>query len=301
MAEPWRLTENEIGGFFIGLDETDVYRNYDSMMKWVIVIPRSGIEYHWNRDELELKSLVELQAIATTRGLGAATDSSNLRIWQNIILNSQRVPVHFSSSAVGWGGQQYSTGEGQPITVEDMVGIPNVRFPAIAITRISTAPDIGRDVGMTMRRLACWRDGEVVLQGDKPIPVNFTYQVDALSLETKHHNKMQQWFLRNFWAVAVRRRRLRVEIDHGDPWGFIPVYMSLTNYQDTSQLTAAANSPQAEKLLRFTFTVVVEGWLPGQTWAVPTVQRTVVEIREGTQEAPGEIISTATLGSPDPD
>jgi hypothetical protein len=299
MTTPWRLSVGTNEGHDIALDPSDIYRNYDSAMVGLLYVPRSGIDYHWNRDELDLMSLAELQAVAASRNLGAATDSDNPKIWQKLIINSQRVPVHFSSAAVGWGGQQYATGEGQATTVEEMVGIPDVRFPALAVTRQAANPSVNRDVGGVIRKLGYWQSGEVALQANKPTPVDFTYQIDALALETKHANRMQMWFLREFWDDAGRRRRVRVEIDHGDPWGFIPVYLDLQGVQDTSQLTGQAASAGAEKLLRHTYTVRVEGWLPGRVWGIPTVKETRVIVREGTPEVPGEIVSDYTLGSGD--
>lgn len=266
---------------FLGIE--DVYRNYDSaivqMLK--IPVPDPKLKRPITEDELNEMTVVKLRLLAKSLDVNSETDRKDLLI--KAIVNSQIIPVVFATPDITYAGQEVVTGR------KENTPSYTVRYPIISVNRLYITKDQKRFFRPVHRKIAWTKDGNAVSQAYKPSPALFTYQIEFLSLFQKHAN-----YLDMYWERIFTFPRVRLKIDHGQPWGEIWVSVEKTDsYNDSS--VYESDSAEAEKLIRHIYTVSVEGWLPTAAWLTPTVRRVQYDYVGQRPEGDELLLSTETV------
>jgi hypothetical protein len=101
--------------------------------------------------------------------------------------------------------------------------------------------------------------------GKSPMPYDLPYQLDIFCYHVDDLNFLREAFLRK-WRTQVRS----IQVDHGPPLNVFKVYAFLEKAQDNSILESEDN----ERLLRFTYTFTVQGFLAFPAELVKTVRDT---------------------------
>lgn len=244
------------------LDGFDVIAEYDNAIKNLITIPLD-VDYAYSREELEIKSLDKLKAIAIGRNVFS---KENKELIINAILNSQRIPVNFVSGSTWFSSSEYVTGTIEPTNpANESI---NFSYPAISISRINVKRNLNRYFGAKKRKIAWTTDGNAVLQSKPLIPIDIMYQIDAISLNFYHSNIMDAYLFRLFGEPIKR-----ITVNHGNPWGVLPIFINMDhNMRDASRLESS-DIEKGEKIIRHIYTLTLEGWITTETVLIPTVRK----------------------------
>lgn len=246
------------------LSEVDVLRAYDLLIEDVFTVPLQ-VEGLYTRAELQALPVLDLQAVAKARGVFSQTTNREQIV--SAVLNSQRVPVVWAQRETPWGLQQFTAGvepSDDPAVQPDPATV-NPVYPCWSIWRLPYRRDTTRYQGALRRRVARTPDGHRIFQALQPIPLDLVYQVDFAALDQATANRLDLFVMRLFGGGPPLRRL----VDLGRPWGQIPVYLEETGMQDLSQITLSPEEEQ--KVVRHSFTVEVEAWVPQAGVMTPTV------------------------------
>jgi len=246
------------------LDLKDIFRQYDFELWKLLTIPinilgSDEIDRMWSWESLNLLEVNTLRELARSRNVFSDTDKKDLLVMA--VYNSQRIPVVFATPDPAYATQPNTTGRKETSKVAN-----TVRFPIITITRLGINEDPERFSKPHIRKIAWSSDKNSVMQGQKPIPLFYRWQVEVQAKLRTHMNLISQMFIR-----ILKTNPLRVEVEHGDPWGLIPAYYDAEeSYDDQSEYESDAES--AQRILRQIHNVRAAGWLPLTTYATPTVR-----------------------------
>lgn len=237
----------------------DIISRYDKAITTSLDV-RLSVPYRYTEAELERMPLDKLRELSKSRGKVFETDQRSHLI--RAVLNSQRVPVVFAP-----GIPEYSA-------LEDTSGIPNqsifesVFYPIIAVQRLAIKSDWTRFSRPIRRKLSWSHDGNLVAQSPQPIPKRFMYQIDVASLRESEMNQIVVSLERVFGT----RTLTTFNIDHGSPWGVLPIYGSFEDsYRETSVIEGSPD--RAEKLIRRVWTLYMDGWFPQAVKMQRTVRK----------------------------
>lgn len=257
--------ERYLGSVGVGqewLPDEDLLATYDSVMLDVLSIPLNTGGRVYSPQELELLPLDTLREILDSRGRDSKSPHRGQLI-QNV-LNTQRVPIVFATPANAWAFPEYMTGNVEQ--APDFAATRNVHYPVAALQRFAPQQDQRRFSRPLRRKLAWSGDGNAVMQGLQPVPVTIQYQLDLLTLTMRDTNAALLHYSRTF----LDKVPVPVKVNHGEPWGYLPIFIVLDSVRETSQLEGA--SDRAEKILRTVYTFTIQGQIPSSTKATRTVR-----------------------------
>jgi len=261
------------------VDPADILRRHDEAIWKALSIwtPSSKVERIYPYDELDAMAVEELRILAMQLGVDTETDRREVLVRN--CFNAQRIPVVFATPDPAYAAQAQATGrkEGTPTFT--------VRYPIISIQRLSIVDDQNRYSRPLRRKLGWTSDGNAVQQSTQPNPVLIPYQVEFLTRTMTHMNIMVQWMERFFGPP-----RIQLSVDLGYPWGVRRLDLSReSSYQDMTTYEMAAE--EAEKMIRYIYTLNLFGWIPNPHFFVPTVRKVTYEFADST----GTLATTTTV------
>jgi hypothetical protein len=243
------------------LDPIDIIRSHDQVAVDLFRIPliQEGVRFYYKED-LELYSVQNLRTLASALSVNDATDNRELLI--KAILFAQQIPVVLASPSPAYSAQELVTGrrEGSPMS-------SNIRYPIISVRPLDHTDRQESMTRAVYRNITWVGDRQAVIQGFKPTPTNFPYQVECISTLKSHMNLMDAW-VRRLWKFPV----LTVDINLGEPWGVKSIQV-LKNSSFSDETEYEQDATTAEKLVRHIHTITMESWFPSPVWLTTTVKR----------------------------
>lgn len=256
----------------------DVLVEYDKALVQGINIALD-VPYHYTLAEIDAMSTEELREVLDSRG--RVSTNPHVPTLRKLVANSQKVPVVFNTPQAAWANSESMTGE--EVDSQSQSTMPY--YPIITITRMAPTLDPTRYSRPKRRKLGWSEDGNLVSQSNQPIPYNIPYQIDALALTMQDINAIQLALTRQ-WG---QRNMVRAVIDHGPPWGSLPVFFKSDGIRDQSQNSGGPE--KAEKLMWLIVTVTAEGWIPQEYAMERTVRKTQVVLVNNLVESRPETLA----------
>lgn len=255
--------------------DEDILATYDRVVVDLLSVPLSGVSRVYSPQELDLFPEDQIRAILDKRG--KFSDSTSREQLVQSVLNSQRVPIIFATPSNAWAFSEYTTGNQEESP--DYAASHNVHYPVMSLQRFQPQMDKSRYSRALRRKLSWSPDGNAVMQGLQPVPVTMSYQLDVLTLTMRDANSIFLYLSRQYLDKVPQL----VKVNHGDPWGYLPIYIFLDSVRDTSQLETSGE--RAEKILRTVYTFSVNGQIPTSVKAARTVRKIQYTITDETVES----------------
>jgi len=140
----------------------------------------------------------------------------------------------------------------------------NIPLPFMSFYRMAPVQNQSRFRRADLRYLDYTPDGNNILQSRMPHPYDILYQIDIWCEFQDDMNVLIESILRKWKDPLVH-----INVDHGQPFGDYKIAVFYEGGQDNS----VVESMDAERILRYTLTVKVEGFLSFPARKVKTVRK----------------------------
>jgi hypothetical protein len=139
-----------------------------------------------------------------------------------------------------------------------------VPLPFISIYRLPPVQSLDRFRRADLRHMQYDDDGNSILQSRMPFPYDIEYQLDIWCEYEDDLVTLTESLLRKYKGPMTY-----ISIDHGPPHGEYNIATFFENGMDTSELESDAE----DRILRYTLTIKVEGFLSFPARKVKTVRK----------------------------
>lgn len=149
-----------------------------------------------------------------------------------------------------------------PRVVKDDKFIP---LPFISFNTMTPTENMSRFRRGVLRKITYSPDANVCTEGDPPSPYDIPVQIEIWAEFADDARYIVEAFLRKWRNQPMKA----IEVDHGPVWGVFNVYAHKPDIIDNSDL----ESEEADRLMRFTLTTTVEGFISDPTRDIKTVRQ----------------------------